>query len=121
MAKIVFDIEEELKERLLDSLEELQMDRKSWLEHCICAFLLQDAFEKIKKEEQATEAEAQVDTPVMPLSIDGFSLSEEVPPEVLQKVITESLKEGFKKLGIEIECKGLEEIAGVIDTPHRMN
>ncbi|WP_289185483.1 hypothetical protein [uncultured Parasutterella sp.] len=120
MAKIVFDIEDELKKRLLDSLDELQMDRKSWLEQCICAFLLRDAVEKIKKEE-AAEAEAQLGNQAMPLPIGGFSLSEDVPPEVLQKVITESLKEGFKKLGIEIECKGLEEIPDVIDTPHRMN
>ena len=118
MAKIVFDIEDELKKRLLDSLDELQMDRKSWLEQCIYAFLLRDAVEKIKKEE---EAEAQLGNQAMPLPIGGFSLSEDVPPEVLQKVITESLKEGFKKLGIEIECKGLEEIPDVIDTPHRMN
>ena len=116
MAKIVFDIEDELKKRLLDSLDELQMDRKSWLEQCIYAFLLRDAVEKIKK-----EAEAQLGNQAMPLPIGGFSLSEDVPPEVLQKVITESLKEGFKKLGIEIECKGLEEIPDVIDTPHRMN
>lgn len=120
MAKIVFDIEDELKERLLDALDELQMDRKSWLEHCICAFLLRDAVEKIKIEE-AAEAGAQLGTQAMPLPIGGFSLSEDVPPEVLQKVITESLKEGFKKLGIEIECKGLEDIPDVIDTPHRMN
>lgn len=121
MAKIVFDIEDELKKRLLDSLDELQMDRKSWLEQCICAFLLRDAVEKIKKEEEAAEAEAQLGSQAMPLPIGGFSLSEDVPPEVLQKVITESLKEGFKKLGIEIECKGLEEIPDVIDMPHRMN
>ncbi|WP_251452694.1 hypothetical protein, partial [Parasutterella muris] len=106
MAKIVFDIEDELKKRLLDSLDELQIDRKSWLEQCICAFLLRDAVEKIKKEEEVAEAEAQLGSQAMPLPIGGFSLSEDVPPEVLQQVITESLKEGFKKLGIEIECKG---------------
>ena len=74
MAKIVFDIEDELKKRLLDSLDELQMDRKSWLEQCICAFLLRDAVEKIKKEEEAAEAEAQLGSHAMPLFQRTFRL-----------------------------------------------
>lgn len=121
MAKIVFDIEDELKKQLLDVLDELQMDRKSWLEQCVSAFLLPDAEKKIKKEEEVSEAEVQLGTQAMSLPLGGFSLSEDVPPEVLQQVITESLREGFKKLGIEVECKGFEDLPDVIDTPHRMN
>lgn len=112
MEKIEFEISEELKKAFLEHLSARGLNLNQWLEENIESYLITEIEREHMEAQLAANGElieGQLPPPNA-VSMGGFSLDQDLPSELIQKIIVESIREGFAKYGVNVDSKSFAEI-----------